>query len=164
MREFNYDNYQKWFNDNFSYAEQLGKKDRESWWQDDWVDCRLDEGWFPEDGEAGIYEQGCEISILVFPEGMDIGTIDPAVAIPALGAEPIKDFTPEFIGLENEEFSEYNLDEKDFRVVEKTLLNVKTNILVLPFLRKYIKFYEDAAIDFSGHLPKERLEDFLNQE
>lgn len=122
-------------------------------------DFRLDRGWF---GDIGIYEQGFEIGISVFPEGMDIGSRDLAVAVPVLGTKPIPDFKPEFTN--PEEFSEYNLDENDFRIVNKTLSGIDTKVLVIPFLKKYLKFYEDAAIDYTGFKPKQGLEDFLNEE
>ena len=160
MKEFNFENYQKWFNKNYSFAEMT--KEEVDALPDEQQDFRLDGGWFPEDGETGIYEQGCEIGLLVFPEGMDIGSRDLAVAVPAFGTKPIPDFKPEFTN--PEEFSEYNLDENDFRIVEKTLLGIDTKVLVIPFLKKYLKFYEDAAIDYTGFKPKQGLEDFLNKE
>ena len=161
MKEFNFENYKEWFNKNYSFAE-MSQEERDAL-PDEQGDFRLDEGWFPEDGETGIYEQGYEIGLLVFPEGMDIGTRDLAVAIPALGTEPVKDFNPE-LACKGEEFAEYTLDENDFKIVEKHLLGVDTKVMVLPFLPKYMKFYEDAAIDYTGIAPRQRLEDFLNEE
>ena len=163
MKEFNFENYQEWFNKNYSW-DSYSEEERDQFIEDGRGDFRLDEGWFPEDGETGIYEQGYEIGLLVFPEGMDIGTRDLAVAVPALGTEPIPDFTPEFMDRGKGEFSGYDLDEKDFQIVEKTLLKVKTKVLVLPFLSKYIKFYEDEAIDYTGFKPRQGLADFLNEE
>lgn len=161
MKEFNFENYKEWFNKNYSFYE-MSQEERDAL-PDEQGDFRLDEGWFPEDGETGIYEQGYEIGLLVFPEGMDIGTRDLAVAVPALGTEPIKDFNPE-LALKGDDFSEYTLDENDFKIVEKHLLGVDTKVMVLPFLPKYMKFYEDAAIDYTGIAPRQRLEDFLNEE
>ena len=162
MKEFNFENYQEWFNKNYSW-DSYSEEERDQFIEDGRGDFRLDEGWFPEDGETGIYEQGYEIGLLVFPEGMDIGTRDLAVAVPALGIEPIKDFNPE-LALKGDEFSEYALDENDFKIVNKTLLGVDTSVMVLPFLPKYIKFYEDAAVDYTGYKPKQGLADFLNEE
>lgn len=162
MKEFNFENYKEWFNKNYSW-DSYTQEERERFIKEGRPDFCLGEGWFPEDGETGMYEEGYEIGLLVFPEGMDIGTRDLAVAVPALGTEPIKDFNPE-LACKGEEFAEYTLDENDFKIVEKHLLGVDTKVMVLPFLPKYMKFYEDAAIDYTGIAPRQRLEDFLNEE
>ena len=52
MKEFNFENYQKWFNKNYSFAE-MSQEEIDAL-PDEQQDFRLDEGWFPEDGETGI--------------------------------------------------------------------------------------------------------------
>lgn len=159
MKEFNFDSYQEWFNKNYSW-DSYTQEERKQFIKDKRGDYCLGKGWFPEDGEIGMYEEGYEIGQLVFPEGIDIGTSDMAVAVPAFGTKPIENFEP-VSTVTGDEFKEYSIDEKDFKTVDKKLLGVDTKVLVLPFLPKYIKFYEDVAIDYTGLQPRISLEDFL---
>ena len=69
MKEFNLASYQDWFNKNYSWAEMtIEEQEALPEMQDDF---RLDGGWFPEDGEYGMYVQGFEISQQVYEEGID---------------------------------------------------------------------------------------------
>ena len=143
--EFNFESYKAWFNDNYN---EYG--------------YYLDEGPHPEDGDSGMYEMGYEIDISIYPEGMDIGSHEACIIYPEAGHKHDPNFVPEF-DLDPEEFADFNLDEKDFRIVDKTLIGVDTKVLVLPYLMRYFDVYEGCAIDYTGVAPKKRLKDYLER-
>ena len=140
MKNFNLRSYQHWFNRNYSWAE-MSDEEREAL-PDDQNDFRLDGGWFPEDGEYGMYIQGCEIAQLVFEEGLDIH--DDEVQ------EMIDTKFPDLI----------NPD--DLSIATKSVFN--ETCLFLPFEEKYIPIFEFIATDFTGIKPKISLEDYLKED
>lgn len=145
MKEFNFEVYQSWFNENYNDA-----------------GFYLDEGPYPIDGEMGIHEAGFGICVPVYPEGAEVGTQQDCIVCPACGTPPDPDFIPK-LDLDKETIEEYKIDERDLKIVEKRFFDINTKALVLPFLREYLKFFEDMAIDFTGIAPLESLEDYLRK-
>jgi len=150
MKDFNFETYQKWFNDNYS----------------DSADYYLDEGWFPDDGEIGIHTSGSEIFQLVYPEGFSIGDFDPALAIPALqvfdGLKPDPNFKPEIQPYYKDLIKDV-LDEKDL-IYKKDVSIFHHNLILLPFKMKYLSFFEIFAKDITELCPQVSLLDFLEND
>lgn len=140
MKNFNLRSYRHWFNRNYSWAE-MSDEERDAL-PEDREDFRLDGGWFPEDGEYGMYKQGCEIAQLVFEEGLDI--YDDEVQ------EMIDTKFPDLI----------NRD--DLSVATKSVFN--ETCLFLPFEDKYIPIFEFVAKAFTQVEPKISLEDYLKED
>lgn len=140
MKKFNLRTYRHWFNKNYSWAE-MSDEEREAL-PDDQDDFRLDGGWFPEDGEYGMYKQGCEIAQLVFEEGLDI-----------YDDEVQQMIDTKFPGL---------IDKTDLSVATKSVFN--ETCLFLPFEEKYIPIFEFVAYVFTRTKPKISLTDYLRED
>lgn len=146
MREFTFESYQEWFNDNylaFGYC--------------------LDEGPYPYTGEVGLHEINRVPNIIIFPEGLEIGTRDNCVANLFIPSDPNPKVIPKSC-LDKETIEEYDIHPEDYRIIDKTLYYLNTSVMVIPFFEKYIKLYENVAIDYTGVSPKISLEDFLGRE
>ena len=136
MKEFNLKSFQDWFNKNYSWDEKT-EEEREALpeYQDDY---RLDGGWFPEDGEYGMYKQGYEIGQLVFEEGIDL--------LPEV-------FDQKFPGL---------IMKEDLFECTKSRFN--DPCILLPFKREYIPIFEYIASEFCEAKPKISLKEYLEED
>ena len=142
MKEFNFKTFQNWFNKNYSWAEMSEKEVEALPFEQE--DFRLDEGWFPEDGESGMYKQGCEIAILVYDEGMDVGGNYQG------HTDLVDTLSSEFPDL---------IEKSDLSSATKGRFNVEC--VFLPFKEKYIPIFEYVASDFCEAKPKISLKDYL---
>jgi len=144
MKDFNFKTFQDWFNKNYN-------KDY----------FRLDGGEFPDDGEVGIYKEGYEISQLVYPEGLSIGDFDPALAFPILqttGVKPKPDFKPEILP----EFKD-KIDKNDLIYMHNVSV-FHHELILVPFMEKYLSLFEETAINCTGIEPEISLLDYINHD
>ena len=149
MKDFNFETYREWFNNNYSDSNYY-----------------LDEGMFPEDGEIGIYTGGSEIFQLVYPDGFSIGNFDITSVIPGLqtvaGLNPNLAFKPE-IDQYYKDVIRDNLDENDL-VYKNNVSRFHHNLILLPFKLKYLFVFEDFAKAITELDPKISLLDFLEND
>ena len=137
---FNFKTFQEWFNDNYSWDNLMKQGVDVESLPEGQDDFRLDEGWFPEDGECGMYRQGYEIAQQVYEEGIDLN---------------IEEF-PEILG---HKFPGL-IKKEDILECRKSTFN--SLCLLLPFKEEYIPIFEFIAKLFTQVEPRVSLEDYLN--
>ena len=140
MKQFNLKAYQDWFNDNYSWDNLMKQGVDVESLPEDQDDFRLDEGWFPEDGECGMYHQGCEIGQQVYEEGIDLNDEE----------------LPEILG---QKFPDL-IKKEDILECRKSRFN--NLCLLLPFKEEYIPIFEFIAEFFTQLKPRVSLRNYLN--